>query len=193
MKSVSVILVITCLAGLFDFSTADSLETCSNDSDCYKWDDDYCIKNRCYSKVEHGLPCKQDRQCYESYEHCSAGSCQCTPPNKWLRTRCVGKDSCDYDSDCDEDHECGVTSCIRRYKFPMGIFIGCMVVGLVIYVIIIIVMVKLNRKGWRLMNSWFGNQTARVTTVVQTGPPQPVYQAQPTVTTDCHPCPPSYA
>ena len=193
MKSVLVILVITCLAGLFDFSTADTLNAYTFDSDCYKWDDDYCIKNRCYSKVEYGLACKQDRQCYGSYQRCSAGLCQCSPPNKWLRTRCVSKNGCDYDSDCDKDHECESESCYRPYKFPIGIMIGSLVGGLAMFVIVLIVAIRANRRGWRLMDTWFRNRTTLVTTVVQPGPAQPVYPLQPTAATDCHPCPPPYA
>ena len=150
----SVILVITCFAGFFDFSTADSLKTCSSDSDCYQWLDDYCIYKRCYSKKSYGFSCTYDRQCDEGNLRCFSGKCRCYDDNKWLRTRCVSDNFCDYDSDCSTDYYCSGNRCYNdRTSWSTGKIVSVTISTLIVIIVVIgiIAAIEIRRRRVRQM------------------------------------------
>ena len=174
MKSVLVILVITCLAGLFDFSTADTLYSCNYDSDCYRWGDTYCINRRCYSKKSYGFSCSYDRQCDEPNQRCSTSHCECRYNYKREGGRCVWNDG----------------------TWSTGKSVG-VTIGVLIVVVAIIAGIEIRRRRARqitqaLLQSQATTTVVQPTYIAQPGPPQPVYQAQPTVAAGYHPGPPQY-
>ena len=191
-----VILVITCLVGLFDFSTADTLNSCTFDRDCYKWGDDYCIFSRCYSKKSYGYSCNHDRQCYESYQRCSVGKCGCNYGYKWLRTRCVSDNTCDYNSDCSVNYHCSGNRCYYSGTWSTGQSVG-VTIGVLIIVVAIIAAIEYRRRRARqltqaLLQSQATTTVVQPTYIAQPGPAQPVYQVQPTVATGYNPASPQY-
>ena len=122
MKSVSVIFVMTCLAGLFDSSTGFPLQNCNRDSQCAPFNEvgnkgEYCISNHCYSKKDYAGTCTYDRQCFNSFQACINGICSCMTGYKWLRGDCVSNYKCEYNSDCRVNQYCEGSRCRNKCKF----------------------------------------------------------------------------
>lgn len=87
MKLLSIFLVVSCLAGLFDFSTA--MISCKNDTQCVKQKLDFCINKESQRKVEYRSRCYHTRQCYRPKQSCFNKTCTCTSGTKWEKPNCV--------------------------------------------------------------------------------------------------------
>lgn len=148
MKLVSVVLLIACFAGLFDYSTGNASKKCTEDNDCAE-ETVFCIENCCYPKVEYGSLCDHPRQCYQVNQTCSNSKCQCISDNKRLRNNCVSDDSCDTKWDCRRNQYCSRNRCYTRKKFWSVAEITGLSIGILIVIIVPLAVVKMRSRQER--------------------------------------------
>ena len=73
-----------------------------------------CVNGECLSYKSYGESCTSRKQCIDHDQDCLDNVCKCSYNYRWLRTRCVSNDACDYDSDCNAGYYCSSKYCLRR-------------------------------------------------------------------------------